>query len=519
MRRNDMNCTAQDRLPSPIRSLGILALGALTAAGCVSTENGTTYSGPNIGKVITIDGYHTAPNTHVAIQVLNNPASNPADNANWTTVATTFSSSTVSLVWANTTDLYEWSVDAVLVPNAAVAARWPAGGLVKVRAKLDNSIIISPTLDDTQCMLDQHALATPFLDALAICESHDSGVLSLVDIDNVPNPNTDFLSRKKTLIAQTAEYYKAVGALTAGGAPSASRGTFNAWKNTNGFPAGEIVATYYNRGDLGFGRDMHCRTTGYGKACYVTNYGTVEDGLDDLADGTALNDAIAHANPGATVAMEWHQAAAADQNPVRFFVYSAGGGLLDEVSLDSNPTAQPVPGLCMACHGGTFVDPANALPRVQGAQFLPFDVDSFAYHPSLSKADQMDEFEDLNLLVKATVPVGSTTRELIDGWHAAPGVFDGDFVPAGWEGSKESEAFYEYVYRPYCQMCHTSQANAPKTFANFSAFGDFITTVTCGTPATISMPHAEVTYENFWKSSARAHLTAALNLRNACDGN
>lgn len=519
MIKHDMYRTTPARLPALARSLGILALGALGAAGCVSTENGSTYAGPNIGKVITIDGYATAPNTHVAVQVLASPASNPAGDANWTTVATTFSSSTVSLVWTNTTNLYAWSVDAVLVPNAAAAARWPEGGLVKVRAKLDNSIIISPTLDDTECMLEQHGLGTPFLDALALCESHDPGVLSLVDIDNVPDPNTDFLSRKKTLLPQTAEYYKAVGALTALGAPTTTRGTFNAWKTTSGFPAGEIVATYYNRGDLGFGRDMHCRTTTYGKACYVTNYGTVADGLDDLANGTALNDAINHVNPGATVAMEWHQNAAANQNPVRFFVYGANGALLSAVSLDSNPVAQPVPGLCLACHGGTFIDPPNDLPRVEGAQFLPFDIDSFAYHPSLTKQDQLDAFEDLNQLVKATVPVGSTTRELIDGWHAVPGVFNGDFVPAGWTGSKESEALYKYVFRPYCQMCHTSQAGAPKTFATFSALKDFILNATCGTPASITMPQAEVTYESFWKSSARAHLTGALNLRDACDGN
>jgi hypothetical protein len=514
-----MNVTAQDRIQFLIRPLGILALGALTAAGCTSTENGTTYSGPNIGQVITIDGYHTAPNTHVAIQVLSSPASSPAGDTNWTTVATTFSSPTASLVWANTTDLFKWSVDVVLVPNAAAAARWPEGGLVKVRAKLDNSIIISPTLDDTDCMLDQNTLGTPFLDAVALCESHDSGVLSLVDRDGLPNPTTDFLSRKKTPLAATTEYYKAVGALSALGTPTASRGTFSAWKTTNGFPTGEISATYYNRGDLGFGRDMHCRTTGYGKACYVTNYGTVNDGLDDLADGTALNDAVGHVNPGATVAMEWHQALAANQNPVRFFVYSpAGGGLLAAVSLDSNPAAQPVPGLCMACHGGNFIDPADALPRVEGAQFLPFDIDSFAYHPTLTKEDQLDDFEDLNLLVKATVPASSTTAELVDGWHATPGVFDGDFVPTGFEGSKESEAFYEFVYRPYCQMCHTARAGVPKTYAEFNALDGRITDVACGTPATISMPHAEVTYESFWKSSARAHLTAALNLRDACDG-
>lgn len=514
-----MTMTAHARLHSSIRSLGILALGALTAAACVSTENGTTYAGPNIGKAILIEGFHTAPNTHVAIQVLSSPTSDPNNDASWTTVATTFSSSTVSLTWNNETDLFAWTVNAVLVPNAAAAARWPEGGLVKVRAKLDNSVIMSPTIDDKDCMLEQNDLGTPFLDAVAICESHDSRVLTLVDIDNLPNPATDFLSRRQNSLAQATEYYKAVGALTAGGAPSASRGTFSAWKATNGFPTGEIVATYYNRGDLGFGRDMHCRTTGFGKACYVTNYGTVEDGLDDLADGTALNDAIAHANPGATVAMEWHQAAAANQNPVRFFVYDPAGAIDRDVALDSNPAEQAVPGLCLACHGGTFR--TDGTVRVENAQFLPFDVDSFAYHEDLTKEDQLDEFAALNNLVKATVPVGSTTRELIDGWHAAPGVFNGDFVPAGWQGSKEREALYKYVYRPFCQMCHTARTAdsfVPKTFANFSTQKARITDVTCGAPAAISMPHAEVTYELFWRSSARAHLMGTLGIRDACDG-
>lgn len=514
-----MNATAHDRLHSLLRPLGLLALGALAATGCVSTENGTTFGGPNVGKTITIEGFHTAPNTHVAIQVLTNPAANPSDDANWITVGTTFSSPTPTIVWANTTDLFHWTANVVLVPNAAAVVRWPEGGLVKVRAKLDNSIIISPTLDDTDCMREQNELGTPFLDAVALCESHDSGVLSLVDIDGLPNPALDFLTRKSTPLSKTADYYKAVGALTAGGLPTATRGTFAAWKTTNGFPTGEIVATYYNRGDLGFGRDMHCRTTGFGKACYVTNYGKVEDGLDDLADGSALNDAVAHVNAGATVAMEWHQAAAANQNPVRFFVYGANGALLSEIALDSSPAAKAVPGLCLACHGGTFVVPATGLPRVEGAQFLPFDVDSFAYHPDLTKEDQVDEFEDLNQLVKATVPVGSSTHELITGWHATPGVFNGEFVPAAWQTNKESKALYKYVYRPFCQMCHTTQGGAaPKTYADFSASATGIVGLMCGAPAGFAMPQAEVTYEAFWKSSARAHLTAALNRRDACDG-
>ena len=73
---------------------------------------------------------------------------------------------------------------------------------------------------------------------------------------------------------------------------------------------------------------MHCRTAKYDKACYVTNYGTVDDGLDDLHNGSALNDAINGVNAGAIVAMEWHHWVAFDQNPVRFFVYSPTGQLL-----------------------------------------------------------------------------------------------------------------------------------------------------------------------------------------------
>lgn len=520
-----MNVTAHGRQHFLIRVMGILSLSTLTTAACVSTENGTTYSGSNLNRVITISGYHTAADVEMEIEVLNSPASNPNDNGNWIPLGTTITDSTVSFVWDNTTDLYEWSIDVTPVDALWKSGRWPESGLVKVRAKVAGTIIKISTLDDTECMVEQHSLHTPFLDAVGICQSHDPYVLTLVDIDDaagkVPNPTVDFLSRKKTLLAQATEYYKAVGALTNAGAPTAARGTFNAWKTTNGFPTGEIVATYYNRGDLGFGRDMHCRTTGYGKACYVTNYGTVEDGLDDLQDGTALADAVTHTNPGATVAMEWHQAAAANQNPVRFFVYSPGGGLLTEIALDSNPAPQPVPGLCLACHGGTMIDPADALPRVEGAQFLPFDLDSFAYHASLSKNTQLNAFASLNQLVKATLPAGAAgdpSRELINGWHAVVGSFKGDFIPAGFQGTKESEAFYKYVYRPYCQVCHTAQAGAPKTFAQFDAFGNYIASVTCGAPNAISMPHAEVTFESFWKSSARAHLTGTLGILDACDG-
>ena len=55
--------------------------------------------------------------------------------------------------------------------------------------------------------------------------------------------------------------------------------------NTSG---GEIVASYANSGDLGFGRDMHCRKKANGDvACYVTNYGT---GYSSVPPGGGTDD-------------------------------------------------------------------------------------------------------------------------------------------------------------------------------------------------------------------------------------
>lgn len=329
----------------------------------------------------------------------------------------------------------------------------------------------------------------------------------------VPPPSVALLSRKTTPLDKVSEYYSAIGAL------ASNRKTFSAWKATNGFTSsgGEIVATYYNRSDLGFGRDMHCRTTSYGKACYVTNYGKVADGLADLDDGTALNDAIAHVRPGATVAMEWHQNKAPDDNPVRFFVYNTEtGGLISSISLDSNPTKRAIPGLCMNCHGGTFKEAASwgGVTRVEGAQFLPFDVESFAYHGSRPQWSQESQLRELNLLVRDTLPPGSTSHELITGWYPTLGTFTGSFVPSGWQANP---SVYATVYRPYCQMCHTAQASAPKSWWEFQLQANAVVGETCGSFR--QMPHTEVTYANFWEApnNPRSILAQSLGLGHLCN--
>jgi hypothetical protein len=49
------------------------------------------------------------------------------------------------------------------------------------------------------------------------------------------------------------------------------------FKSDYGYPTEETAATYFNEGDLGFGREMHSKTIttlfGPGVACYAKNFG------------------------------------------------------------------------------------------------------------------------------------------------------------------------------------------------------------------------------------------------------
>jgi hypothetical protein len=222
--------------------------------------------------------------------------------------------------------------------------------------------------------------------------------------------------------AKGVVYYQRIGALSATGVPTASRGTMEAWLLTHGFSlnplvpkSDEIRAVYFNRADLGFGRDLHCRSyrpslenavelgpntsplrtktgaisqpvasaamrpalraTGTWSACYVTNFG---DNAAPLApngnEQQAITKAKTNSNPIATVAMEIYRPDSASAiSEVRFFVFDTGGNfsggpiplptalkgpLLPFAILDNDHSADPdgkkaSPGTCLNCHGGT----------------------------------------------------------------------------------------------------------------------------------------------------------------------
>lgn len=526
-------------------SLRRAAVGAALATGmllsspaCIFTENGTTFSGSNTGRTVTLMGNTLTAGETITIEALADANADPYDAAaTWVTVGTA-TAGTNAGNW-NGTPYYTWRADFQPIPagtpaGSTVHKRWREGGLLRLRAK--GGPIQLQAIDDTQCVQGHQGDA--FLALTSHCQSHDVNVLTLVDTDQaggaVPSQTGTFISRFASA-SDGLGYYADVDTYFTGlglQAPS----TLAKFKTLVGLNAGDpqTSAVYYNKGDLGLGRDMHCRSYAAssplapGAACWVSNHGDVNDKLGDSESkappGQSALDAF-HAGgaPFATVTMTYDPADA--DHPVKFFVYDGSGARISSAALDTQG-AKAVPGVCTSCHGGEPYDGQNInSPR---AHFLPFDTEAFEFHTSspLNPAT----FKALNTIVYNTelANPGSNIAGLLEGWYGGPGLpgnFNTDYVPGAgasgqWNHDKTSKAVYREVYRPYCQTCHVAMN---LTFPTFSSFNQtYVGSAACGNKAGTSkprMPHAEITFENFWRSGARAHLVGGLNLANDCDGN
>ena len=417
--------------------------------------------------------------------------------------------------------LYFWEVVAAPVPNGAAAARWPQGGLVRIRARdpkpppnTGSGILTTFDAINQSCLTSQPPGSTWEAIGTA-CEGTGGKVATFVSTTNVPQTvEFGFLGKKPEITeAETNEYYGAIGA------PK----TLTKFKTKYGFGGTEIQATYYNDGDLGLGREMHCKAFpgagGNGIACYVTNY----SGVDDTAvfggnPVTVLADAVARTSSFATVAMVYDPPAGSP-NSVKFMVYDANDNLTPVAQLDSTGSNLSVPTNCMNCHG---VDSSyNAgTNKVTGAQFLPFDPFSFKYStaPGFTEAEMGPHLRQLNALVTLTAPP-SATMELIAGMYApnlvtSPvAVANNDFVPDAWADALpglDGVAIYRGVVKVGCRTCHVSATNAALDFAQESDWSGPLKAVLLNDVCSPlrSMPQAERVMKKFWQSGARAYLTS-----------
>jgi hypothetical protein len=300
--------------------------------------------------------------------------------------------------------------------------------------------------------------------------------------------------------------------------------TLASFKSGNGFNAnvedckssdpavnlnGETCAWYRNEMDLGFGRQMHCKsTTGIAGvlnklACYVTNFKNENDAFNNTPLLQLKNPATA----AATVAMTWQNTTVA-ADKVRFYVYSQTGALVPDAALDGGG-AKTVPGLCLNCHGGAY-NPSN--DTVTGTHFLPFDKVSL---PTASaRSDQAAALRVLNTNVYSTEYVGNGNAatpisELVAGWYnnfASGSTYNAGFVPAAWS---ENPALYLGVVAPYCRSCHTAQVGA-RAFTSLTDFTSSKVSIMGDICNGRTMPHSERTYQRFWESGAAAILATEL---------
>jgi hypothetical protein len=356
-------------------------------------------------------------------------------------------------------------------------------------------------------------------------EPYETCKLVILREANAPTANSFLVFKGKGDLAQANGYYSAVD-------PNGERTTLGAWWTKNGFvfdvngiPTNAVRTSYLNFNDLGSGRDMYFLQRGDGTvAAYVTNYGQFnqDHGNADLAANRTNP-------PGATVCMEYGPVEGQGATRiVKFFVYNGGNGA------DTAPRAQQadldgfepkfVPNLCLNCHGGNY-NPANpAAPTFAeinaGASFRELDIATYKFPGGRLVANNAEKtaFKSQNLIVKGAAP-GDTIaiqpiKDLIAGWYPGASIEqDNTFTPTGWVGAPQQD-LYRDVVKQSCRTCHVAQdADTSNNGIGWITYGQlqsrrgFLDSfVLCDSRV---MPHAVITYRNFWLS-ASPHRPAVL---------
>ncbi len=318
----------------------------------------------------------------------------------------------------------------------------------------------------------------------------------------------DFLSSMGDTSANSSAYSPEVGNAAYAKSyygrvdPQGKRATLDKWLAENGFkdPDAQVQsAEYINASDLGFGRQMFCFDNGR-TSCYVQNYLDPE-GASRFA---------------ATVAMERMSNSAGSF--VAFFVYDAAGKRINQIPLD-NEGAKTVPESCWACHGG-----GERNDSFVGGNYLPFDVNNLADWPNhLTRAAQGAKFRALNAIVykdAKNTAKNSAMTNLIEAWYGGAPSGSRSFVaakpPSSWYTDaaglnsespsvrnqyKVEQSLYTDVYGRYCRMCHVAQqVDWQQAKGRDFAIAAFNHICRKG-GATPVMPHAEVTYNDFFSDA------------------
>jgi hypothetical protein len=329
-------------------------------------------------------------------------------------------------------------------------------------------------------------------------------------LTTVPPPAEDspgvpsFLTRMLEATDQSSIYYDTVDKVK-------KRRTLGDWWEQAGFDKTDgsggtdgtgkpTDVSYLNFNDLGFGRSMHFNRRGDDIYAWVTNYGCPnnEPCNADLAASPDPATAIA------TVCMEYAAVEGETTRIVKFFVYDGGlpaGALVGQADLDGHGP-KPVPNLCQNCHGGPT--PYDGTTYNLNANFIPFDLATLQYSPhgtATPPPADLTVYRTLNDLVVATQP-SKAIKDLVAGWYKSSATIqDNNYVPSGWPQTGAPADLYRTVIAPSCRSCHYSlsdDASWDEYTKTLARRGIIRKRVCAKNPI---MPHAAITYINFWTNA------------------
>ena len=515
-------------------------------------NNGTAYA-PQTGDMIR--GNTRLPGIPVLIEV-RDPAT-----GDWVTLSTTTSSTLPSPASTSSVPAYAWAV------QATTPAFMNAGGVLRLRATplVYNRPVVAYDFeaDGFDCYFGRIFSHMDWINASSQCRSilpmpaatlgSMSAGATVLSTNITPSDEArTFISMVQPVSNDATDTNIGDRYYTATQAPnSLSEFKFKYGfqdNETAPYANGEVEATYYNKGDLGIGRGMHCRrfsiASGSGLACYVKNYADSKfnpnfgnDESGDLAAAIKKTDS----NHFATVAMVQY-----DNSPrVDFLVYAFElvvrpppkpplivGKLSPVAQLDNHGDNVAVPTNCLSCHGGSYSGTTASGGYATGARFLPFDSDpkilTFATgnlataYPGFTQAAQAPKIRALNQMIFDFPQTPPDVKKHIARMYGnenatslGPNYVQGT-VPASWNGSPASAKLYREVVKPYCIGCHVSYPRPGATYDLFASYDNFVASsgsvlyAVCHAHKDRRMPAAEQTAIAFWKSPARAYLLNAI---------
>ncbi|MEO7731790.1 MAG: hypothetical protein ABIY55_12510 [Kofleriaceae bacterium] len=310
--------------------------------------------------------------------------------------------------------------------------------------------------------------------------------------------------------------------------------TLDAWKTAFNIPArnpGETleayraragVVIYYNKNELGLGRELGCAEFDDGEArdgarqvgvaCYVSNYGTA---FRDVVNSLPL--AIEGIHQKNTVCITWRPSLPVSYQ-VQFYTYNGDGLRRESAQLDTLGP-RPVPQVCMSCHGGSY-DAERHLAR--NARFLPLDPNVVLWAApgspgGVTRAAQEERIRTMNLLSTRS-PLTPQQDVMLDELYrgkldVAGAVTVNAWVPPAWDDSPQHRQLFDKVIKPNCTTCHAAMQTAPSgdTLAIYSLF-DTPALLEAGLSAQLcdafTMPNSQATRLNLWEPTPVTFLDA-----------